>query len=81
MHLGSRATGGAGLILAEATAVAPEGRITPGDLGLWSDDHITGLREITGFHPRTGVCGGHSARSRREESILRSAPGRGKQLD
>ena len=35
VHLGSRAVGGAGLIIMEATAVSPEGRITPGDVGLW----------------------------------------------
>ena len=48
-HLGSRAIGGAGLILQEATGVAPEGRITPGDLGLWDDTHITKLKEIVHF--------------------------------
>ncbi|HBC78590.1 MAG TPA: oxidoreductase, partial [Bacteroidales bacterium] len=40
VHLGTRAAGGVGLVIAEATAVLPEGRITPGDLGLWSDGHI-----------------------------------------
>lgn len=49
VHLGSRAVGGTGLIIAEATAVSPEGRISPGDLGLWSDDHIGNLRRITDF--------------------------------
>lgn len=49
VHLGSRATGGAGLIIQEATAVSPEGRISPGDLGLWSDDHIKKLQAITKF--------------------------------
>ena len=39
-HLGSRAVGGAGLVLTEASAVVPEGRISPQDLGIWSDDHI-----------------------------------------
>ena len=38
VHLGSRAVGGAGLVIAEATAISPEGRITPGDLGLWNDE-------------------------------------------
>src|ERR1700679_3384235 len=37
VHLGSRAIGGAGLVITEANAVSPEGRITPGDLGIWSD--------------------------------------------
>lgn len=49
VHLGSRATGGAGLIIQEATAVSPEGRISPGDLGLWSDEHIPKLQTITKF--------------------------------
>lgn len=49
VHLGSRAVGGAGLIIAEATAVSPEGRISPGDLGLWSDDYIAPLKRITDF--------------------------------
>jgi 2,4-dienoyl-CoA reductase-like NADH-dependent reductase (Old Yellow Enzyme family) len=45
-HLGARAIGGAGLIIQEATGVSPEGRITPGDLGLWADAHIPKLKEI-----------------------------------
>ena len=40
VHLGSRAVGGAGLVMTEATAVLPEGRISPQDLGIWSDDHV-----------------------------------------
>lgn len=49
VHLGSRAVGGAGLIIAEATAVSPEGRITPDDLGIWKDEHIPFLQRITTF--------------------------------
>ncbi|RSK42621.1 NADH:flavin oxidoreductase/NADH oxidase [Hymenobacter perfusus] len=49
VHLGSRAVGGAGLILLEATAVVPEGRITPDDLGIWHDDHVNNLRRIVEF--------------------------------
>lgn len=49
VHLGSRAIGGAGLIFTEATAVSPEGRISPQDLGIWKDEHITMLRRITEF--------------------------------
>lgn len=49
VHLGSRASGGAGLIIQEATAVSPEGRISSGDLGIWNDEHIEKLREITTF--------------------------------
>ena len=49
VHLGSRAVGGAGLIFTEAAAVSPEGRISPDDLGIWSDGHIEGLKRITDF--------------------------------
>lgn len=49
VHLGSRATGGAGLVIQEATSVSPEGRISPADLGLWSDEHIKKLKKITKF--------------------------------
>jgi 2,4-dienoyl-CoA reductase-like NADH-dependent reductase (Old Yellow Enzyme family) len=55
VHLGSRAAGGAGLIIVEATAVSPEGRITPQDLGLWKDDHIEGLKRITRFVKSQGT--------------------------
>ena len=48
-HLGGFALGGAALILTEATAVSPEGRISPEDLGLWSDDHIPALKKIVDF--------------------------------
>ncbi len=49
VHLGTRAAGGAGLVMAEATAVRPEGRISPWDQGLWSDAHVDALRPITAF--------------------------------
>src|SRR5258708_20352316 len=49
VHLGSRAVGGAGLVLTEATAVLPEGRISPDDLGIWIDDHIEPLARIVRF--------------------------------
>jgi len=49
VHLGSRAVGGAGLIFTEATAVSPEGRISPSDLGIWKDEHIEGLRRVVKF--------------------------------
>jgi 2,4-dienoyl-CoA reductase (NADPH2) len=55
VHLGSRAVGGAALVMAEATGVTPEGRITPGDLGLWSDDHIAPLARIAAFIKRMGA--------------------------
>ena len=46
VHLGSRAVGGAGLVMAEATAVQPEGRISPWDTGIWSDDQIEPLGSV-----------------------------------
>ena len=49
VHLGSRANGGAGLIIQEATSVSPEGRISPEDLGLWNNEQIDKLKQITQF--------------------------------
>jgi hypothetical protein len=48
-HLGSFAISGAGLILAEATAVEPRGRISPADTGIWSDDHIPAIKRVVDF--------------------------------
>jgi 2,4-dienoyl-CoA reductase-like NADH-dependent reductase (Old Yellow Enzyme family) len=58
VHLGSRAVGGAGLVFTEATAVSPEGRISPFDLGLWQDEHIAFLKRITGFIQQQGAVAG-----------------------
>ncbi len=58
VHLGSRAAGGAGLVFVEATAVTPEGRISPGDVGLWSDEHIEPLARIARFIKRMGSVPG-----------------------
>lgn len=58
VHLGSRATGGAGLVIAEATAVTAEGRISGNDLGIWLDDHIPGLRRVTDFIKSQGSVAG-----------------------
>lgn len=81
VHYGTRATGGTGLIIVEATAVAPEGRITPGDLGLWSDDHIGDLKKITDFIHRQGsVAGIQLAHAGRKASCALPREG-GKQLD
>ncbi|MEV1287348.1 NADH:flavin oxidoreductase/NADH oxidase [Micromonospora sp. NPDC049679] len=55
VHLGSRAVGGAGLVLTEATAVLPEGRITPQDVGIWSDAHVEAWRPITAFLTEQGA--------------------------
>jgi 2,4-dienoyl-CoA reductase-like NADH-dependent reductase (Old Yellow Enzyme family) len=49
VHYGSRAVGGAGLVMVEATSVAPLGRITPYDLGLWSESHARAFRPLTAF--------------------------------
>ena len=58
VHYGGLAQGGAGLILTEAVAVAPEGRISPGDLGLWEDAQVPGLAALTGFMAAQGVVPG-----------------------
>ncbi len=58
VHLGSRAVGGAGLVIAEATAVSPEGRITPGCAGLWSEKHIEPLARINRFIKEHGAVPG-----------------------
>jgi 2,4-dienoyl-CoA reductase-like NADH-dependent reductase (Old Yellow Enzyme family) len=57
-HLGARAVGGAGLILTEATAVEPRGRITPDDLGIWSDAHVDPLARVTRFIKEQGAIAG-----------------------
>ena len=58
VHLGSRAVGGAGLIFTEAAAISPEGRITPDDLGIWSDEHMVNLQRITQFIQQNGAVAG-----------------------
>lgn len=58
VHLGSRAVGGAGLVIVEATGVAPEGRITPGCLGLWSDKHSEPLARIAKLVKSHGAVAG-----------------------
>ena len=58
VHLGSRAVGGAGLVMMEATAVEARGRITPGDHGIWKDDHIAMLTRIASFIKEHGAVPG-----------------------
>jgi 2,4-dienoyl-CoA reductase-like NADH-dependent reductase (Old Yellow Enzyme family) len=58
VHLGSRAQGGPGLVMVEASAVTPEGRISSADLGIWKDDHIARLRQIASFIHSQGVRAG-----------------------
>lgn len=57
-HYGARAVGGAGLLIAEATGVEPEGRITPNCLGIWKDEHIPALRRVTDFVRAHGAAPG-----------------------
>ena len=72
VHLGSRAVGGAGLILVEATAVLPEGRISPQDLGIWDDGHIEMLSRIVGFiHEQGSIAGMQLAHAGRKASTSR----------
>src|ERR1700712_4865410 len=69
VHLGSRAVGGAGLIITEATAVSPEGRISPSDLGIWKDEHIDILERINTFiHQHGSVAGVQLAHAGRKAS-------------
>ncbi len=69
VHLGARAVGGAGLVIAEASAVSPEGRISPTDLGIWKDEHIEALRRCTDFiHEHGAVAGIQIAHAGRKAS-------------
>ncbi len=58
VHLGSRAAGGAGLVMVEASAVTPQGRITPADMGIWKEDHIPMLARIAWFVNSQGARAG-----------------------
>jgi len=58
VHLGSRAVGGAGLVFTEATAVVPDGRISPQDLGIWMNEHIPMLARIASFIREHGAVAG-----------------------
>ncbi len=72
VHLGSRAVGGAGLVMTEAAAVLAEGRITPQDLGLWKDEHIPGLKRIVEFlHGQGARAGVQLAHAGRKASMAR----------
>lgn len=81
VHLGSRASGGAGLIIQEATAVSPEARISPQDLGLWKDEQIEKMQQINWFIvSQNAVPGIQLAHAGRKASV--SAPWNGnKKLD
>jgi len=70
VHLGSRAVGGAALVFTEATAVSPEGRISPHDLGIWKDEHIAPLKRITEFIEKQGsIPGMQLAHAGRKASV------------
>ena len=78
VHLGSRAVGGAALVLTEATAILPEGRISPQDLGIWTDDHIEPLARIVQFiHEQGSVAGIQLAHAGRKASTYRPWSGNG----
>jgi len=69
VHLGARASGGFGLVVAEATAVVPEGRISPQDTGLWNDEQVAAWRRITDFvHDRGTLAGVQLAHAGRKAS-------------
>ena len=72
VHLGSRAVGGAGLVIAEASAAEARGRIAPEDMGIWSDGHIEPLARITRFMTAHGaVAGIQIAHAGRKASVNR----------
>jgi 2,4-dienoyl-CoA reductase-like NADH-dependent reductase (Old Yellow Enzyme family) len=78
VHLGSRAVGGASLVFTEATAVLPEARISPQDLGIWKDEHIEPLARIARFIREQGsVAGIQLAHAGRKASTRRPWEGRG----
>lgn len=78
VHLGARAIGGAALVIAEATAVAPEGRITPGCTGIWSDIHAERFMPITRFIKAQGcVAGIQLAHAGRKASAYAPWDGKG----
>jgi 2,4-dienoyl-CoA reductase-like NADH-dependent reductase (Old Yellow Enzyme family) len=80
VHYGSRAVGGAALIIQEATGVSPEARISPGDLGIYKEDHIEKLRQITSFiHQHGAVAGIQLAHAGRKAGCAKPWDG-GKQL-
>jgi 2,4-dienoyl-CoA reductase-like NADH-dependent reductase (Old Yellow Enzyme family) len=79
VHLGARATGGFGLVVAEATAVSPEGRISQEDTGIWSEAHVEPWRRITDFVHEQGVPIGiqlaHAGRKASVHSLFAAAEG------
>ncbi|HVP55569.1 MAG TPA: NADH:flavin oxidoreductase/NADH oxidase [Candidatus Eisenbacteria bacterium] len=79
VHLGSRAVGGAGLVLTEAAAVSPQGRISPDDLGIWDNSHIEPLARIVRFVRSQGAYAGiQLAHAGRKASTLAPWKGQGR---
>jgi 2,4-dienoyl-CoA reductase-like NADH-dependent reductase (Old Yellow Enzyme family) len=79
VHLGSRAIGGAGLVMTEATAVLSEGRISPQDLGIYADGHIEMLGRIVSFiHEQGSIAGMQLAHAGRKASTRRPWEGQGR---
>lgn len=79
VHLGSRAVGGAGLIFTEATAVSPEGRISPDDAGIWNDEQANAYKRITSFiKSQNSVPGIQLAHAGRKASTFSPWKGNGK---
>jgi 2,4-dienoyl-CoA reductase-like NADH-dependent reductase (Old Yellow Enzyme family) len=77
VHLGSRAAGGAAIVFTEATAVTAEGRISPQDLGIWSDQHVHELARITRFvHAQRSIAGIQLAHAGRKASTASPWEGR-----
>ena len=81
VHLGSRAVGGVALVMVEATAVTPEGRISPGDMGIWDDRHVEPLARIARFVESQGAVAGIQLAPRRAQGKLRLAVERGCQAE
>ena len=75
-HLGGLARGGAGLVISEATAVTPEGRISPHDAGLWDDDQAGDWARITAFVAGQGAVPGVQLGARRAQGVHPAAVGR-----
>ena len=73
VHLGSRAAGGVALVMVEATAVTRDGRISPGDMGIWSDEHIEPLARIARFVRSQGAVPGIQLAPRGSQGQLRCA--------
>ena len=76
VHLGARAAGGAALVIAEATAVSPEGRITPGDAGLWAEKQVEPIARINRFIKHQGAVPGIQLAHAGPQGLRRPALGR-----